>query len=185
METSLPLHRFQFAFTIAYHYIFPQLTMGLALVILVMKTIALRTKSPVYDQAALFWARIFGINFAMGVVTGIPLEFQFGTNWAEFTAGSGKVIGQLLAMEGILLRRVEIAVHPPGAEALDQPEPILEVELTAVIALDQTAMRVTSPLRKTPDGSLVSMARSTRAMSASSGGWLTPVCGCLTRSSRT
>jgi len=94
-------HRLQFAFTIVYHYLFPQLTMGLALLIVVMKTLALRIGAGEWDDAARFWIRIFGINFAMGVVTGIPMEFQFGTNWARFSAFAGGIIGQTLAMEGI------------------------------------------------------------------------------------
>src|SRR6266436_4748469 len=75
--------------------------MGLALLILILKTIALRTANAEYHQSARFWARIFGINFAMGVVTGIPMEFQFGTNWAAFSRAAGGVIGQTLAMEGV------------------------------------------------------------------------------------
>ncbi len=75
--------------------------MGLALLILILKTIALRSGDDHYNQAARFWARIFGINFALGVVTGIPMEFQFGTNWSEFSRAAGGVIGQALAMEGI------------------------------------------------------------------------------------
>ena len=82
---ALTADRIQFAFTIVFHYLFPQLTMGLALLIVILKTIALRTANETYDQAARFWARIFGINFGMGVVTGIPMEFQFGTNWAAFS----------------------------------------------------------------------------------------------------
>jgi cytochrome d ubiquinol oxidase subunit I len=94
-------HRLQFAFTITYHYLFPQLTMGLALLIVVLKGIGLRTRRPEWNDAARFWIRIFGLSFAMGVVTGIPMEFQFGTNWAAFSAKTGGVIGQTLAMEGI------------------------------------------------------------------------------------
>ncbi len=101
MDPALFYHRFHFAFTISYHYLFPQLTMGLALLIVVLKTLALRTGDGRYDRAARFWGRIFGINFAMGVVTGIPMEFQFGTNWARFSAFTGGVIGQTLAMEGM------------------------------------------------------------------------------------
>jgi cytochrome d ubiquinol oxidase subunit I len=101
MEDALALHRFHFAFTVTFHYIFPQLTMGLALLILILKTQALRTGQERYDQAARFWIRIFAIAFAMGVVTGIPMEFQFGTNWARFAAAAGGVIGQTLAMEGV------------------------------------------------------------------------------------
>ena len=99
--TALLLHRIHFAFTITYHYLFPQLTMGLALLIVVLKTIALRRKNEHYNQAARFWAKIFAVNFLLGVVTGIPMEFQFGTNWSQFARLTGGVIGQPLAMEGV------------------------------------------------------------------------------------
>lgn len=99
--TALLLHRLQFAFTVTYHYLFPQLTMGLALLIVVLKTIALRTGDERYHQAARFWAKIFAVNFLLGVVTGIPMEFQFGTNWSEFSRRTGGIIGQPLAMEGV------------------------------------------------------------------------------------
>ncbi len=101
MDSALAVHRLHFAFTITFHYIFPQLTMGLALLIVILKSMALRTKNPHYDQSARFWAKIFAINFAMGVVTGVPMEFQFGTNWAGFAKAAGGVIGQTLAMEGM------------------------------------------------------------------------------------
>jgi cytochrome bd ubiquinol oxidase subunit I len=99
--TALLLHRIHFAFTITYHYLFPQLTMGLALLIVALKTIAMRRKDERYNQAARFWARIFAVNFVIGVVTGIPMEFQFGTNWSQFARTTGGVIGQPLAMEGV------------------------------------------------------------------------------------
>jgi len=101
MDSALAIHRLHFAFTVTYHYLFPQLTMGLALLLVILKTLALRTGKPVYDEAVRFWAKIFGINFAMGVATGIPMEFQFGTNWAAFSRAAGGVIGQTLAMEGV------------------------------------------------------------------------------------
>jgi cytochrome d ubiquinol oxidase subunit I len=99
--TAELIHRLHFAFTITFHYLFPQLTMGLGLLIVVLKTVALRTGSPQWDRAARFWGRIFAINFVFGVVTGIPMEFEFGTNWARFSRLSGGVIGQPLAMEGV------------------------------------------------------------------------------------
>jgi cytochrome d ubiquinol oxidase subunit I len=101
MEEALAVHRLRFAFTITFHYLFPQLTMGLALLIVILKTQALRTGDELYNRGARFWARIFAIAFAMGVVTGIPMEFQFGTNWAVFSKAAGGVIGQTLAMEGV------------------------------------------------------------------------------------
>src|SRR5580658_5290767 len=102
MGNALAVHRLHFAFTVTFHYIFPQLTMGLALLIFILKTLALRTGNDLYNRAARFWARIFGITFTLGVVTGIPMEFQFGTNWSEFSRSAGGVIGQTLAMEGVL-----------------------------------------------------------------------------------
>jgi len=98
---ALDLHRLHFAFTVTFHYLFPQLTMGLALLILVLKTMALRTGNEHYNEAARFWTKIFAISFGMGVVTGIPMEFQFGTNWARFSKAAGGVIGHTLAMEGM------------------------------------------------------------------------------------
>jgi cytochrome d ubiquinol oxidase subunit I len=109
MNSAETIHRLQFAFTITYHYLFPQLTMGLALLIVVFKTVALRRRSEVAAEAARFWARIFGLSFVMGVVTGIPLEFQFGTNWSRFAAGAGATVGQLLAMEGVFAFFLESA----------------------------------------------------------------------------
>ena len=98
---ALILHRIHFGFTVTYHYLFPQLTMGLALLIVVLKTVALLKNNETYNQAARFWAKIFAVNFLIGVVTGIPMEFQFGTNWAQFSRTTGGVIGQPLAMEGV------------------------------------------------------------------------------------
>ncbi len=109
MENALLIHRLHFAFTATFHYLFPQLTMGLALLIVVLKTIALRRNDRVYDEAARFWGKIFGINFVLGVVTGIPMEFQFGTNWAVFSRFAGGVIGQTLAMEGMFAFFLESA----------------------------------------------------------------------------
>jgi len=101
MEDMLFYDRVQFAFTITFHYIFPQLTMGLSLMIVYFKWKFLRTELVKYNDAAKFFMKIFAINFTMGVVTGIPMEFQFGTNWAKFSELTGSIIGQTLAMEGM------------------------------------------------------------------------------------
>ncbi len=100
MDVSTLYSRLQFAFTISYHYLFPQFTMGLALFIVILKTLYLRRKDERYNTSARFWAKIFAITFVMGVVTGVPMEFQFGTNWSRFSAYAGDIIGQTLAMEG-------------------------------------------------------------------------------------
>jgi len=102
-------HRIQFVFTITYHYLFPQLTMGLALLIVIFKVLAVLKRDERYNEVVRFWARIFGLNFAMGLVTGIPLEFQFGTNWARFSTFAGGIIGQTLAMEGVFAFILESA----------------------------------------------------------------------------
>lgn len=101
MDTAYFIHRLHFGFLITFHYLFPQLTMGLAPLIVILKTVALRSGNQAYDNAARFWMKIFGINFVLGVVTGIPMEFQFGTNWARFSQMTGGVIGQALVMEGV------------------------------------------------------------------------------------
>src|SRR6185369_2315832 len=85
MDNALLVHRLHFAFTVTFHYLFPQLTMGLSPLIVALKTMGLWKGDGRYDVAARFWAKIFGINFVLGVVTGIPMEFQFGTNWSHFS----------------------------------------------------------------------------------------------------
>ena len=101
MDSALVVHRLHFAFTATFHYLFPQLTMGLAPMIVILKVLALRHPERRYAEAARLLARLFAINFVFGVVTGIPMEFQFGTNWARFSKFAGGVIGQTLAMEGM------------------------------------------------------------------------------------
>ena len=101
MEDLIFYDRLQFAFTITFHYIFPQLTMGLSLIIVYFKWQYIRKGVEKYNDAAKFFMKIFAVNFTMGVVTGIPMEFQFGTNWAKFSELTGGIIGQTLAMEGL------------------------------------------------------------------------------------
>ncbi|HTJ81688.1 MAG TPA: cytochrome ubiquinol oxidase subunit I [Polyangiaceae bacterium] len=97
----LTLHRLEFAFTITYHYLFPQLTMGLALVLVVFAYRANLKKDEVARGALRFWSKVFGVNFVFGVITGIPMEFHFGAGWSRFSEATGGVIGQTLAMEGV------------------------------------------------------------------------------------
>ncbi|MEA2378780.1 MAG: cytochrome bd ubiquinol oxidase subunit [Thermoleophilaceae bacterium] len=115
MEDHVLIDRLQFTLTVTFHYLFPILTMGLALFIAYMKSVSYlgrpdrrlrllrRTddERERYEGMARFWAKIFAVNFAFGVVTGIPMEFQFGTNWAQFSNYAGGVIGTTLAMEGM------------------------------------------------------------------------------------
>jgi cytochrome d ubiquinol oxidase subunit I len=115
VSSHVTVDRLQFTLTVTFHYLFPILTMGLALFVAWLKSVAFlgredRRLRPLrktveqraaYDAAAHFWAKIFAVNFAVGVVTGIPMEFQFGTNWAAFSNYAGGVIGQTLALEGV------------------------------------------------------------------------------------
>jgi cytochrome d ubiquinol oxidase subunit I len=109
MDVSTIMSRLQFAFTISFHYLFPQFTMGLALLIVILKSLYLWRKNELFNRSAHFWAKIFAITFVVGVVTGIPMEFQFGTNWSRFAAYAGDIIGQTLAMEGAFAFFIESA----------------------------------------------------------------------------
>ena len=100
-DAAVFAHRVQFGFTIMFHYLFPILTMGLGFFIALFSTLHLVTHNEKYAAAGQFWAKIFAINFALGVVTGIPLEFEFGTNWARFSSYGGGVFGQTLPLEGV------------------------------------------------------------------------------------
>ena len=97
----LALSRIQFGATIAFHYIYPPLSIGLGLQLVVMEGLWLKTKDPIYHQMARFWTRVFALTFAIGVATGIVMEFEFGTNWATYSRYVGDVFGSALAAEGI------------------------------------------------------------------------------------
>lgn len=95
------LSRLQFALTIMFHYLFPPLTIGMGVVLVYLEGMYLRTRDPLYETAARFWTSLFGVNFAVGVASGIVMEFQFGTNWAAYSRFVGDVFGSALAAEGI------------------------------------------------------------------------------------
>ncbi len=94
--------RAQFALTAIYHWLFVPLTLGLAVVMGIMETRYYRTRDPFWKDAARFWQKLFGINFAMGVATGLILEFEFGTNWSNYSWFVGDIFGAPLAIEGII-----------------------------------------------------------------------------------
>jgi cytochrome d ubiquinol oxidase subunit I len=97
----LLLSRLQFALTIAFHYIFPPLSIGLGIILVIMEGTYLKTGNPLYQQMTRFWVKIFGLIFAIGVASGIVMEFQFGTNWSTYSRYVGDVFGSALAAEGI------------------------------------------------------------------------------------
>lgn len=98
---ALFLSRLQFALTIMFHYIFPPLTIGLSVFMVVIEALWVKTGNPIYESMARFWTKVFAVNFAMGVATGIVMEFEFGTNWAAYSKFVGDVFGSALAAEGI------------------------------------------------------------------------------------
>ncbi len=106
MEVEI-LSRIQFAFTISFHYIYPPLSIGLGLVMVIMEGLYLRTRNPVYEQMARFWTKIFALTFGIGVATGIVMEFEFGTNWATYSRYVGDIFGSALAAEGIFAFALE------------------------------------------------------------------------------
>src|SRR4051794_40915921 len=98
---SLSLSRAQFGLTLAFHYVFVPLTIGLGVALVALEGLYLLTGSERYKSLTQFFAGIFALNFALGVATGIPMEFQFGTNWAQYSRFVGDVFGSALAAEGI------------------------------------------------------------------------------------
>src|SRR5262245_54973433 len=93
------LARLQFAFTIAFHIIFPSFTIGLSAYIATLVVLAARTGRETYRRIAQFWTRIFAVSFGMGVVSGVVLSYQLGTNWSRFSAAAGNIIGPLAGYE--------------------------------------------------------------------------------------
>ena len=95
------LSRLQFAFTIAFHYIYPPLSIGIAIILVIMEGMYLKTKDKFFENMTKFWVKVFALTFAIGVATGIVMEFEFGTNWATYSRFVGDVFGSALAAEGI------------------------------------------------------------------------------------
>src|ERR1700738_2757547 len=101
------LARIQFAFTIGFHYIYPPLSIGLGLILVIMEGLYLKTGNKIFEQATRFWIRIFALVFGIGVATGIIMEFEFGTNWATYSKYVGDIFGSALAAEGIFAFALE------------------------------------------------------------------------------
>ena len=95
------LSRIQFAFTVGFHYIFPPLSIGLGVLLVIMEGLYLKTKNKMYHEMTRFWVKIFALTFAVGVASGIVMEFEFGTNWASYSRYVGDIFGSALAAEGI------------------------------------------------------------------------------------
>ena len=101
-DEIVDLSRLQFAVTALYHFLFVPLTLGLSFLLAIMESLYLMSGKLIYKDMTKYWGKLFGINFAMGVTTGLTLEFQFGTNWAYYSYYVGDVFGPLLGIEGMM-----------------------------------------------------------------------------------
>jgi cytochrome d ubiquinol oxidase subunit I len=129
------LSRLQFALTALYHFLFVPLTIGLALILAIMESVYVMTERTIWKQMTRFWGVLFGINFAMGVATGITMEFQFGTNWAYYSHYVGDIFGAPLAIEGLMaffLESTFVGLFFLGWERLSRLQHLLVTWLTAL-----------------------------------------------------
>jgi cytochrome d ubiquinol oxidase subunit I len=131
----LMLSRLQFAFTIAFHYIYPPLSIGLGLLLVVVEGWWLQTRNPLYHQMARFWTKVFALTFAIGVATGIVMEFEFGTNWATYSRYVGDVFGSALAAEGIFAFFLESGFLAVVLFGWEKVGPRLHFFATCMVAL--------------------------------------------------
>jgi len=129
------LSRLQFAFTIAFHYIFPPLSIGLGVLLVIMEARWLKTRDPLYLEMTKFWARIFGLIFALGVASGIVMEFQFGTNWSIYSRYVGDVFGSALAAEGIFAFFLESGFLAILLFGWNRVKPVTHFLATCMVAL--------------------------------------------------
>jgi cytochrome d ubiquinol oxidase subunit I len=134
-ETLIELSRLQFAATALYHFLFVPLTLGLSFLLVIMEAIYVLTGRTIYKDMTKFWGKLFGINFALGVTTGITMEFQFGTNWAYYSHYVGDIFGAPLAIEGLMaffLESTFIGLFFFGWDKLSKGKHLMVTTLTAV-----------------------------------------------------
>jgi len=134
-ETLVDLSRLQFAVTAMYHFLFVPLTLGLSFLLVIMEAIYVMTDKPIYKDMVKFWGKLFGINFALGVTTGITMEFQFGTNWAYYSHYVGDIFGAPLAIEGLMaffLESTFIGLFFFGWDRLTKTQHLMVTMLMAV-----------------------------------------------------
>jgi len=129
------LSRIQFAFTAMFHILWPVLTIGLSLFLVLVEALWLKTKNEIYYRHARFWGRLFILNFAVGVVTGIPMEFQFGTNCGLFSQAGGDIFGHLLGFEATMAFMLEAAFLGIMIWGWKRVSPAMHLFATGMVAL--------------------------------------------------
>lgn len=162
------LSRVQFAVTSAFHYLYPPLSIGLGLILVIMETIYLKTRKPIFEAMTKFWVKIFALIFALGVATGIVLEFQFGTNWASYSRFVGDIFGSALAAEGIFAFFLESGFLAILVFGWDKVSPKMHFFSTVMVAagahLSAVWIVVANSWQQTPAGyQLVEQAGQIRA----------------------
>jgi cytochrome d ubiquinol oxidase subunit I len=155
MDVEL-LSRIQFALTIMFHYLFPPLTIGMGVVMVYLEGMYLKTREPIYETAAKFWTQLFAVSFAVGVASGIVMEFQFGTNWAVYSRFVGDVFGAALAAEGIFAFFLESGFLAVLVFGWDKVSPRFHFFATLMVALGSIFSAVwiivANSWQQTPDG---------------------------------
>jgi cytochrome d ubiquinol oxidase subunit I len=129
------LSRIQFGLTVSFHYLYPPLSIGLGVILVLMEALYLKTRNPLFQQMTRFWVRIFGLTFALGVATGVVMEFQFGTNWAAYSRFVGDVFGSALAAEGIFAFFLESGFLAILLFGWDKVSPRVHMLSTCMVAL--------------------------------------------------
>ena len=129
------LARLQFALTIGFHYIYPPLSIGLGVIMVIMEGMYLKTKNPLYEKMTKFWVKVFALTFAIGVATGIVMEFEFGTNWATYSRYVGDVFGSALAAEGIFAFFLESGFLAILVFGWDKVKPPMHFFSTIMVAI--------------------------------------------------
>jgi cytochrome d ubiquinol oxidase subunit I len=135
LSSHIMLSRIQFAFTAMFHILWPVLTIGLSLYILIMEIMWLRRKDEFYYRQTRFWTRLFILNFAVGVVTGIPMEFQFGTNWGGFSTAGGDIFGHFMGFEASMAFMLEAAFLGIMIWGWKRVPPLMHLFATAMVTL--------------------------------------------------
>ena len=133
MWDVIDLSRWQFALTALYHFLFVPLTLGLIFLLAIMETIYVVTGKTIYRDMTRFWGKLFGINFALGVATGLTMEFQFGTNWSFYSNYVGDIFGAPLAMEALMaffLESTFVGLFFFGWQRLNKYQPVSYTHLT-------------------------------------------------------
>src|ERR1700676_778288 len=131
----ISLSRLQFAATALYHFLFVPLTLGLSFLLAIMESVYVMTGREIWRDATKFWGKLFGINFAMGVATGITMEFQFGTNWAYYSHYVGDIFGAPLAIEGLMAFFLEATFVGMFFFGWDRLSQVQHLVVTGLVAL--------------------------------------------------